>query len=432
MERIQVRRLAFMIALMVVLAASDHLRASCGNCLPQSQGGRNGPISYRFDGITGAGQNIFRDAAADWNGALGQTNVSLVYSDSGTVQISLDFAVCPNWGEARYGQFNYMKICPDALSESNAFMERLIRHEFGHILGLGTSDCSKADTVMTSVQPADMNGATSVVGCADTNYANQYLRTKRDDDADGYSPEDFFISEQDCDDTNSLVHPNAFVDCDSLIVSPDRDCDGVLDSAECGSPVILDLGGNGIRLTGLNGGVLFDLNADDIPEPLPWTEAGSDDAWLVFDRDGDGRIADGTELFGSFSPQTPSSEPNGYRALAMFDEPAAGGNGDGAINNADRVFSQLRLWQDRDHDGKSSPSELLTLVDAGVSRLDLDYQETWRKDSFGNLFRFKARVDSQQPSAVARWSYDVFLWATDQPGHRPHPFAGHKHVGGSR
>lgn len=121
-------------------------------------------------------------------------------------------------------------------------------------------------------------------------------------------------------------------------------------------PLVLNWDGRGVRLTEQK--VDFDLNADGTAESLSWLQSGS--GFLALDRNQDGWINDGGELFG---PQS----GNGFQDLAAFDQDQSGW-----IDESDPVFGRLRVWT-RDPGGTE---RLITLAEAGVGALATRYADS--------------------------------------------------------
>lgn len=179
-------------------------------------------------------------------------------------------------------------------------------------------------------------------------------------------------------------------------------------SSNPNSPIVIDAVGEGFHLTGLSNGVRFHLLSDESLFQVSWTDQRWRNGWLALDRNGNGAIDDFTELFGNLTAQPPSDDPNGSIALAVFDDPDNGANGNGVIDPKDSVYDHLRLWIDANHNGVSEPEELHTLRDMGIFRIDLRYSMSAYIDPNGNPFRYKGRLWDEAGSAH-EVCYDVFL-----------------------
>jgi hypothetical protein len=157
------------------------------------------------------------------------------------------------------------------------------------------------------------------------------------------------------------------------------------------TPMVIDLDRGGFQMTSAAGGVDFDIDDDGEVERVSWTDRRSGDAFLARDRNSNGVIDDGGELFGNVSPQPDSERRNGFHALAMFDEEEAGGNADGVISGEDAASVLLLLWTDSNHDGVSQRDEIVSFLEH-LREIDLTYVESQRADRHGNLFRLKSMV----------------------------------------
>jgi hypothetical protein len=173
------------------------------------------------------------------------------------------------------------------------------------------------------------------------------------------------------------------------------------------TPIVIDVDGEGFDLTGAENGVWFDFYGTGSALKLSWTDRKSTNAWLVLDRNGNGVIDDGAEMFGNLTAQPASQSQNGFLALAVFDTPAYGGNGDGIIDQRDSVFGRLRLWQDKNHNGIAEPNEIYTLPQLGIVSINLNYTDARWVDTKGNHFRYKAVVT--KADGQTSLAYDVVL-----------------------
>jgi hypothetical protein len=128
--------------------------------------------------------------------------------------------------------------------------------------------------------------------------------------------------------------------------------------AQC-SPIVVDTHRDGIQLGPAGRTVSFDVNADGQPDTVQWVRPGGDEAFLALDRNRNGVVDDGAELFGVGTPLIEGgTAPNGFVGLAQYDRPLLGGNDDGVISRADAVWQELTLWVDSNADGIANRKEM--------------------------------------------------------------------------
>lgn len=177
-------------------------------------------------------------------------------------------------------------------------------------------------------------------------------------------------------------------------------------------PILLDLRLDGFHLSGPNPPVHFDIDADGDAEEIAWTEAGGNDAFLCWDRNHNGAIDDGRELFGYATPLA-SGKPAkvGYRALEELDGPELGGNQDGKVDVRDAMFGELCAWTDANRDGVSQADEIRSLPEVRVVALEYRYKPTRLRDQYGNLFRYVSSTEMRLgPGNEKSWpTYDVIF-----------------------
>lgn len=128
-------------------------------------------------------------------------------------------------------------------------------------------------------------------------------------------------------------------------------------------PIVLDLSGEGLNLTQAGKGAKFDINADGILDNTAWVKGNT--AMLVYDKNGNNVIDNGSELFGD-----QNGAKDGFKELAKYDI-----NKDGKIDNKDSIYKYLKLYRDLNGDGKMSDDEFSTLKDMGIKSLNLECRD---------------------------------------------------------
>jgi hypothetical protein len=175
------------------------------------------------------------------------------------------------------------------------------------------------------------------------------------------------------------------------------------------SPLVLDLDGNGVQTSTLEHGVDFDLNDDGQAGLVSWTDGI--DGFLVLDRNGDGLITSGAEMFGDHTVMSNGEVArDGFAALADLDS-----NSDGVFDAQDSLFDSVQVWVDANRDGISEAGELFGLKELNVASIDLGAQATDRTEN-GNFYGLTSsfsRTDGSTAEIV-----DVWLTSSAEENHR--------------
>ena len=410
-----------------------------------TQSGTNANIWNAVAGCQGCSS---QGAAAQWNTAVGANNsrapffVELNQSTSTPnviIRRGNTSGACGTINTQPPGGPYVLTLPLSAASVDMAAIASTIAHELGHIFGLSnatnTEACGSASIMTKAGDGCSWTGRT--VNSTDINQSRKAMDSATQVTCEETLPESLIPDStptptptpeeggsSQCNDGVDNDGDNA-VDCEEWScnhycvngcsqwlwdVCMQMGAAGCHDG-NCYTPILVDLLGNGFQLTDAGNGVVFNV-IPDLPVRVAWTTPNSDDAWLALDRNGNGVIDSGKELFGNVTVQSqppPGVDKNGFLALAEFDKSTNSGNGDGVISSSDAIFASLRLWQDTNHNGVSEPAELHRLSDLGLVSLDLTYKEDKKTDQYGNKFGYRAKVEDQSRNQLGRWAWDVFL-----------------------
>lgn len=152
------------------------------------------------------------------------------------------------------------------------------------------------------------------------------------------------------------------------------------------TPLAIELYGEELLTTSVEDGVSFDMDGDGMAEQTAWLKKGS--GFLVWDKNGDGMVNDGTEMFGEATVMSDGKRAeNGVEALKDLDS-----DNNNIINQYDELWGELRIWHDENSNGKTEEGELSLLSDWDIQSISLDFAEINLKDEADNKILFESEV----------------------------------------
>jgi hypothetical protein len=343
---------AALVAIAIIIVSAQTALA-CGNCSPLMKSGWS---TFRYsvflDGsLTQQERNAAINGINMWNQWFVSQGQSapfvLVTYGPGSLTVQHD----PSLGTDPAGidtTYHFIYLNPMYDTRTDGFLTDIMGHEFGHALGFSDQNdafCYPYTIMHGGISPSSGNYL-SGLGSADGCSLSQNFPTP----------------------------------------PPPPPPPGQETAQDPCEPLVLDLDGGGIQTTGIGQPVWFDIDADGVKDHIAWTDPISMTAFLWIDLNHNGKVDDGRELFGVGTVLPDGTRArDGFQALAAYDDPQNGGNGDGVISAADSIWNELRLWIDKDPNGVSEGGEVGPIAQFGIDAISLCAVVAHVTDSAGNV-----------------------------------------------
>jgi hypothetical protein len=374
------RRTCFTLTALFVLMSSEvGAQTNCACAPRQTKGEQTTRLTVAFEASVPQALREAVAAAMDtWNAWFDLNGINIGYDLVGSLPaqiiVKMDASLAGTDGDAfnrhAWDGSGEIHLNPDLASRSAAYMKSVALHEFGHSIGFDnvTTEACRNLTIMYYLMIATAP-VTSLRQCDRVALQREYQPVTPPPQPGGGS-------------------------------TPPPTYD------PCCSPIVMRKTPGAYRFSGLDRAVSFDINADGTNDLIGWTD-DPDVFFLSLDRNGNGSIDDGSELFGTATPLPDGTAANGFIALSQYDS-----NDDGRIDSHDAIWPSLLMWSDRNHNGRTDRGELARLSTGPVRAIDLDYHHTGKHDAYGNYLRYKGRATLDTPDGKQSHPiYDVYFVA---------------------